>query len=170
MQYQPYKSVILEALSATGLRSIRYAKEIPLVMYASNVMFKCQCTDSVTQICHSKRPISERRGSHEAQCRDQWPRGNRTGDQRRPRETRKRLVKARSRKSQSKRGRCLVSEVVCLCEGMSLTHFSALMYNHRSDKARVDVVDLDPYGTAAPFIDAAVQSVNDGGDDMTASQ
>ena len=32
-QYQPYKSVILEALSATGLRSIRYAKEIPLVKY-----------------------------------------------------------------------------------------------------------------------------------------
>ena len=29
------------------------------------------------------------------------------------------------------------------------------MYNHRT---RVDVVDLDPYGTAAPFIDAAVPS------------
>jgi len=28
---------------------------------------------------------------------------------------------------------------------------------------RVDVVDLDPYGTAAPFIDAAVQAVNSGG-------
>ena len=40
---------------------------------------------------------------------------------------------------------------------------SALMYNHRSGNDRVDVVDLDPYGTAAPFIDAAVQCVNDGG-------
>jgi tRNA (guanine26-N2/guanine27-N2)-dimethyltransferase len=38
------------------------------------------------------------------------------------------------------------------------------MYNHRTDTNRVDVVDLDPYGTAAPFIDAAVQCVNDGGD------
>jgi tRNA G26 N,N-dimethylase Trm1 len=37
------------------------------------------------------------------------------------------------------------------------------MYNHREEKKRVDVVDLDPYGTAAPFIDAAVQAVNDGG-------
>ena len=37
------------------------------------------------------------------------------------------------------------------------------MYNHREDKSRVDVVDLDPYGTAAPFIDAAVQCVNDKG-------
>lgn len=40
---------------------------------------------------------------------------------------------------------------------------STLMYNHRAPKNRVDVVDLDPYGTAAPFIDAAVQCVNDGG-------
>ena len=40
---------------------------------------------------------------------------------------------------------------------------SSLMYNHRELKRRVDVVDLDPYGTASPFIDAAVQAVNDGG-------
>lgn len=45
-----------------------------------------------------------------------------------------------------------------------LTPRSTLMYNHRTEKNRVDVVDLDPYGTAAPFIDAAVQSVNDGGE------
>lgn len=31
VRYRPNKIVILEALSATGLRSIRYAKEIPLV-------------------------------------------------------------------------------------------------------------------------------------------
>ena len=42
-------------------------------------------------------------------------------------------------------------------------HSSALMYSHRSERARVDCVDLDPYGTAAPFIDAAVQCINDGG-------
>ena len=46
-----------------------------------------------------------------------------------------------------------------------LKSFSALMYNHRAERNRVDVVDLDPYGTAAPFIDAAVQCVNDGGND-----
>ena len=40
---------------------------------------------------------------------------------------------------------------------------SALMYGHRLEKNRVDVVDLDPYGTAAPFIDAAVQCISDGG-------
>lgn len=37
------------------------------------------------------------------------------------------------------------------------------MYNHREERDRVDVVDLDPYGTAAPFIDAAVQCIKDGG-------
>jgi len=37
------------------------------------------------------------------------------------------------------------------------------MFNHRQEKARVDVVDLDPYGTAAPFIDTAVQAVKDEG-------
>lgn len=37
------------------------------------------------------------------------------------------------------------------------------MYNHRAERERVDVVDLDPYGTAAPFIDGAVQCVKDGG-------
>jgi N2,N2-dimethylguanosine tRNA methyltransferase len=40
---------------------------------------------------------------------------------------------------------------------------SALMYSHSPERNRVDVVDLDPYGTAAPFIDAAVQCVTDGG-------
>lgn len=44
---------------------------------------------------------------------------------------------------------------------------SALMYNHREEKRRVDVVDLDPYGTAAPFLDAAIQSVTDGGNTVT---
>ena len=45
-----------------------------------------------------------------------------------------------------------------------MTVCSALMYSHRDPQARVDVVDLDPYGTAAPFIDGAVQSVRDGGE------
>jgi tRNA (guanine26-N2/guanine27-N2)-dimethyltransferase len=34
-KYRPHKFVLLEALSATGLRSIRYAKEIPLVRFVS---------------------------------------------------------------------------------------------------------------------------------------
>ncbi|KAJ2447616.1 RNA methyltransferase tRNA(m5U54)methyltransferase [Coemansia sp. RSA 2424] len=36
------------------------------------------------------------------------------------------------------------------------------MYAHR-DKGAFDVVDLDPYGSAAPFIDGAIQAVKNGG-------
>lgn len=36
------------------------------------------------------------------------------------------------------------------------------MYSLRTART-VDCVDLDPYGTASPFIDGAVQCVNDGG-------
>jgi tRNA (guanine26-N2/guanine27-N2)-dimethyltransferase len=37
------------------------------------------------------------------------------------------------------------------------------MYNHIIPGTQFDVVDLDPYGSASPFIDAAVQAVQDGG-------
>ena len=49
----------------------------------------------------------------------------------------------------------------------ALRDVNALMHNHRTEKTRVDVVDLDPYGTATPFIDAAVQVVNSGGKSAT---
>ena len=38
-----------------------------------------------------------------------------------------------------------------------------LMYEHREPAKRFDVIDLDPYGTACPFLDSAVQAVADGG-------
>lgn len=41
--------------------------------------------------------------------------------------------------------------------------FSTLIYNHRLESDRVEVIDLDPYGTAAPFIDSSIQGVQDGG-------
>lgn len=49
-------------------------------------------------------------------------------------------------------------------KGYTNIRSSTLMYAHRDEKNRVDVVDLDPYGTAAPFIDAAVQCIKDGGE------
>ena len=38
-----------------------------------------------------------------------------------------------------------------------------LMYGHREVHNRFDVIDLDPYGTACPFLDSAVQAVANGG-------
>ena len=38
-----------------------------------------------------------------------------------------------------------------------------VMHQHRGEGKMFDIVDLDPYGTAAPFLDAAIQSVQHGG-------
>ena len=38
---------------------------------------------------------------------------------------------------------------------------NALMYSHRTE--RIDVIDLDPYGTATPFIDSAIQAISSDG-------
>jgi tRNA (guanine26-N2/guanine27-N2)-dimethyltransferase len=38
-----------------------------------------------------------------------------------------------------------------------------VMHQHRGEGKLFDVIDLYPYGTAAPFLDAAMQSVQDGG-------
>jgi tRNA (guanine26-N2/guanine27-N2)-dimethyltransferase len=37
------------------------------------------------------------------------------------------------------------------------------MYECRDPDKQFDVIDLDPYGSAAPFLDGAVQAVADGG-------
>lgn len=39
-----------------------------------------------------------------------------------------------------------------------------LMYQHQRASERFDVIDLDPYGSPAPFLDAAVQAVSEGGE------
>ncbi|TNN41273.1 tRNA (guanine(26)-N(2))-dimethyltransferase [Liparis tanakae] len=41
---------------------------------------------------------------------------------------------------------------------------SMLMYEMRGKKQRYDVIDLDPYGSPAAFLDAAVQAVGEGGE------
>lgn len=45
------------------------------------------------------------------------------------------------------------------------SHYDAamLMYQNRKPDDRFDVIDLDPYGSAGPFLDSALQSVRDGG-------
>ncbi|CAG7846119.1 tRNA (guanine(26)-N(2))-dimethyltransferase; AltName: Full=tRNA 2,2-dimethylguanosine-26 methyltransferase; AltName: Full=tRNA(guanine-26,N(2)-N(2)) methyltransferase; AltName: Full=tRNA(m(2,2)G26)dimethyltransferase [Serendipita indica DSM 11827] len=117
-EYRPSGIVILEALSATGLRSIRYAKEIPQVKYVL-------ANDLSEAACEAMR--------RNVQINNLGPTD---GDA--------------STQSPAK---------VRINEGDAC----ALMYSHRQPKSRVDVVDLDPYGTAAPFIDSAVQCIRDDG-------
>ena len=39
-----------------------------------------------------------------------------------------------------------------------------VMYQHKKASDRFNVIDLDPYGSPSPFLDAALQSVADGGE------
>eukprot|EP00003_Mantamonas_plastica_P031118 TRINITY_DN794_c0_g2_i4.p1 TRINITY_DN794_c0_g2~~TRINITY_DN794_c0_g2_i4.p1 ORF type:complete len:423 (+),score=141.49 TRINITY_DN794_c0_g2_i4:26-1270(+) len=99
---------IMEALSATGLRSIRYAKEIP---------------DIGKIIANDIDPTAV-----EAIERNVLYNGLST------------------------------DVVVPNCDDAAMA-----MYKSKGFLDQFHVVDLDPYGTAAPFLDSAVQSIRNGG-------
>ena len=97
---------ILDALSATGLRALRYAKEIPFATsITSNDMSKNAVESIKLNIKHNKLEGTIKPNTGNA---------------------------------------------------------IAYMYSY-CDKNGYDVIDLDPYGTAAPFIDSAIQAINDDG-------
>lgn len=100
---------ILDALSATGLRAIRYAKEIPFVTSITANDLSPEATRSI------KNNVQH----------------NELGDK------------------------------INITTGNALAHMYAVAFG--DGRKRYDVIDLDPYGTAAPFFDAAVQAANDGG-------
>lgn len=102
---QAYKVSILEALAASGLRSIRYALEISGVG-------KILANDYSTQAVESMKANIEH----------------------------------------NKVGHIVVP---------NRDEAALLMHKHKMD--RFDVIDLDPYGSPAPFLDAAVQAVQDKG-------
>ncbi|KAG2111599.1 tRNA methyltransferase [Suillus discolor] len=124
-EYRPHKFVLLEALSATGLRSIRYAKEIPLVRFVIANDLSASATAAM------KRNV-ELNGLGPSYSGPADSASSSTVSEHQP---------------LPDRGKVRINE----------GDACALMYNHRTEKTRVDVVDLDPYGTAAPFIDGAVQ-------------
>ncbi|KAF5101888.1 hypothetical protein D0Z03_000507 [Geotrichum reessii] len=101
---KPYIEII-EALSASGLRAIRYALEIPKIKTVIANDFSASAVESIKQ--NSKYSGAD--------------------------------------------------AVVKPNEGDACV----LMYQHKNKP--VHVVDLDPYGSATPFMDAAVQSIKDGG-------
>ncbi|EAU88621.2 tRNA (guanine-N2-)-methyltransferase [Coprinopsis cinerea okayama7 len=120
--YSPYRFTLLEALSATGLRSIRYAKEIPLLKQ----VIANDLSPAAVEAMHRNVKYNGL-----ADVVEELPDGT------------KKVIPGK----------------VKINEGDACS----LMYQHREEKARVDAIDLDPYGTAAPFIDGAVQAVKDGG-------
>ena len=106
---------ILDALSATGLRALRYAQEIPAATAITANDLSHQATQSIK--------INVKHNRLEGKI-----------------------------------------EVVT---GNALTHMYSFVGQQEEKRdcraAKYDVIDLDPYGTAVPFLDAALQALNDGG-------
>ncbi|KNG46938.1 TRM-domain-containing protein [Stemphylium lycopersici] len=97
---------ILDALSATGLRALRYAQEIPFATAVTANDMSKKAVDSINlNVKHNK-----------------------------------------------------LEDTITANTGNAI----AYMYSY-CDKKGYDVIDLDPYGTAAPFIDSAIQAINDDG-------
>ncbi len=107
---------ILDALSATGLRALRYATEIPFV---TRIIANDLSHDAVKSI----EMNIDHNGLKGKVCSN-------VGDAR----------------------AYMYSKV-----GIEKTSSSGTAIH------RFDVIDLDPYGTAAPFFDAALQAIQDGG-------
>ncbi|KAK0701750.1 S-adenosyl-L-methionine-dependent methyltransferase [Lasiosphaeria miniovina] len=107
---------ILDALSASGLRALRYAHEIPFVTsVTSNDLLQSAVKSIKLNVQHNK-----------------------------------------------------LEDKIVVSHDDALAHMYTLIAKEcRRDKSarseKYDVVDLDPYGSAAPFLDAAVQAVRDDG-------
>jgi tRNA (guanine26-N2/guanine27-N2)-dimethyltransferase len=108
---------ILDALSATGLRALRYAQEIPFATsIVANDMDRKAVESMGLNIKHNR-----------------------------------------------------LESRITPNTGNAIAHMYHVAFppedSHGPDhvSAKYDVIDLDPYGTAAPFIDAALHAVNDGG-------
>lgn len=109
-QASPFR--ILDALSATGLRALRYAKEIPMSTSITANDLSPQATASIMlNIKHNN-----------------------------------------------------VNKKVHAITGDARSHmYSVAKPTKRKVSVLYEVIDLDPYGTAVPFLDAAVNAVVDGG-------
>ncbi|KAE8144412.1 TRM-domain-containing protein [Aspergillus avenaceus] len=107
---------ILDALSATGLRALRYASEIPFIT-------RVVANDLSPSAIQSMKLNIEYNGLGE-------------------------LIQPNNGDARTYMYNTLNSPSTPSCEKYA---------------GKFDVIDLDPYGTAAPFMDAAVQAVKDGG-------
>ncbi|KAJ9161865.1 N2,N2-dimethylguanosine tRNA methyltransferase [Coniochaeta hoffmannii] len=113
---------ILDALSATGLRAIRYSQEIPFVTSVTSNDLLAEAVESIKLNVEHNKLESKVNVSHDDAIAYMYT-----------------LVAQEMRRQ------------------------NAQKHPDPRKSNRYDVVDLDPYGTAAPFLDAAVQAVRDDG-------
>ncbi|KAK0665784.1 S-adenosyl-L-methionine-dependent methyltransferase [Cercophora samala] len=113
---------ILDALSASGLRALRYAHEIPfLTKVTSNDLLKV-ATESIQRNAIHNGLADKINVSHDDALAHMYS-----------------VVVEELRKRSGRTGKAIVAS------------------------NKYDVIDLDPYGSAAPFLDAAVQAIRDDG-------
>ncbi|GAW12061.1 hypothetical protein ANO14919_014170 [Xylariales sp. No.14919] len=116
---------ILDALSATGLRALRYAQELPFITSVT-------ANDLLPSAVETIRRNAEHNGVESKIIAT-------TGDAR-------------------------AHMYSMLAEEVSRDHDrEKYSKKNKSKGKRYNVIDLDPYGTAAPFLDAAVNAVRDDG-------
>ncbi|GAA5912975.1 hypothetical protein JCM6882_008888 [Rhodosporidiobolus microsporus] len=139
-----YKFSLLEALSATGLRAIRYAKELPMLKYViANDLSASAVLDIKRNIDYNglaplglnSLPGAPEGGfpeGEEPKAGGKWSKAA--------------IEEAREGKVRVNQGDACV-----------------YMYQHRGENDRFDCIDLDPYGSAVPFLDAAMNAIQDGG-------
>ncbi|GAA6052816.1 hypothetical protein JCM3770_006266 [Rhodotorula araucariae] len=136
-----YKFTLLEALSATGLRAIRYAKELPLLKHVvANDLSASAVQDIQRNIAFNglaPKGVLSLPGTEGLKEEDVKPGGGRS----------------KAEIDEARLGKVRVNEGdACV-----------FMYQHRNEDARFDCIDLDPYGSAVPFLDAAMNAIADGG-------
>lgn len=191
--YRPFQFNILEALSATGLRSIRYAREIPLLkrVVANDLSSSAvkAMKRNVALNFPASRPLEdwkpETATEEEAdtpesaaevklmeqdnQRRPEVVPSNDAGKEINPPAAAAEVTEAATSKNIDE---STTAEEAATAEAsihpdckIQINEGDALdvMYSHRQPQSRYHVIDLDPYGTAAPFLDGAVQAVADGG-------
>jgi tRNA (guanine26-N2/guanine27-N2)-dimethyltransferase len=138
---------ILEALAASGLRSLRYWKEIPGVR---------------TMVVNDLDPVAIQLAKENVV---------RNGMQNSLADTRSKISDSINNQDdkQEQRPAGIVLQVGDATHEMYLSRLPPSLppsqYNpsQLQQKPQYDVIDLDPYGSASPFLDAAVQSVKSGG-------
>ncbi|KAL5622025.1 hypothetical protein BROUX41_005970 [Berkeleyomyces rouxiae] len=116
----PPKFTILDALSATGLRALRYSHELPFVTSVTANDLSASAIDYI-QLNAEHNKLSG--------------------------------------KIQVSRDDAIAHMYRRIADDLSKRD----KHGNPSSSNRYNVIDLDPYGTASPFIDAAVQGVKDGG-------
>lgn len=130
------KFTILDALSATGLRALRYALEIPSATSVTANDLDPSATASISQNIDYNRFHSST-----------------TDPKTIPRDA-----------AMSKIRVSLANASHHMYAALSATHADPSIPIHlRTVVGKYEVIDLDPFGSAAPFLDAAVQAVSDGG-------